>query len=171
MRAHVAALGTTSGPVVVWADPGAYLTIISNGQPIGHIGVLARRGTRAAGLKHAFAVIFEFAIAGLASSPSRDNKYAPVPELPSVDVDVSMTYGDHVSWAQIADAARGVSPLVAAIEFIDQYRGKGIPDGSRSITLRARLQPTTQTLTSEEAVAVANEIRKVEREKFGASER
>lgn len=171
VRAHVSPLATTPGAAVAWADPGASVAILSNGQPIGHIGVLARRGTRAAGLKHAFAVIFELAIDGLTSSPSRDNKYVPLPELPSVDVDVSMTYGDDVAWADIAGAARGVSPLVAAIEFIDQYRGKGIPEGSRSITLRAKLQPTSHTLTSEEAVAVANEIRRVETDTFGASER
>ncbi len=180
-RAHVSPLSTAghhaapTGAAVIdqapWADTGALSAIVSNDRVIGHLGVLARRGTRAAGLKHAVAVVFEFDINGLTSSPSRDNKYVALPELPSVDVDVSLTYADHVAWAGIAEAARGVSPLIAAIEFIDQYRGKGIPEGSRSITLRAKLQPTAQTLTSEEAVAVANEIRRVEREKFGATER
>jgi phenylalanyl-tRNA synthetase beta chain len=88
-----------------------------------------------------------------------------------VDVDVSLTYADGVAWAEIAATARAVDPLIAAIEFIDQYRGKGIPDGHRSITLRARLQPSTRTLTSEEAVAVANAIRAAAREKLGAIER
>ena len=62
-------------------------------------------------------------------------------------------------------------PLIAAITFVDQYRGKNIPEGQRSVTLRARLQPVDQTLTSEEAVAVANAIRQVEREQLGAIER
>ncbi|TAK12127.1 MAG: phenylalanine--tRNA ligase subunit beta [Acidobacteria bacterium] len=170
-RAHVAPLTLAAGGSAPWADAGACLSIASGGLTIGHVGVLARRGTRAAGLKHAFAAVFEFALDGLRSSPSRDNKYVALPELPSVDVDVSLTYADNVAWADIAEAARGVDPLIAAIEFIDQYRGKGIPDGHRSITLRARLQPTSQTLTSEEAVAIANLIREVERQKFGASER
>jgi phenylalanyl-tRNA synthetase beta chain len=172
VRAHVAALETLSAPApAAWADAAACVSIVSHGQAIGHLGVLNRRGTRAAGLKHAFAVIFELETGGLVSSPSRDNKYAALPELPSVDVDVSMTYPDAVAWADIETTARGVSPLISAIEFIDQYRGKGIPDGSRSITLRARLQPTAQTLTTEEAAAIANEIRRAEREKFGAAER
>jgi len=171
-RAHVSPLETGSAAApAAWADAGACVPIVSNGRTIGHLGVLNRRGVRAAGLKHAFAVIFELETSGLASSPSRDNKYVALPELPSVDVDVSMTYADTVAWADIARTARAVSPLIAAIEFIDQYRGKGIPEGSRSITLRARLQPTAQTLTTEEAAAIANEIRKVEREKFGATER
>jgi phenylalanyl-tRNA synthetase beta chain len=170
-RAHVSALSMADGSTATWADAGACVAIIANGKPVGHLGVLARRGTRAAGLKHAFAAIFEFDLGALDSSPSRDNAYRALPELPSVDVDVSMTYADNVAWADIAAAARGVSPLIAAIEFIDQYRGKGIPDGSRSITLRARLQPTSQTLTSEEAAAIAAEIRAAEREKHGAIER
>ena len=177
-RVHVAAVtiaapaaGTTAGDTAPWADAGALTTIVSNGTVIGHLGVLSRRGTRAAGLKHAFAAIFEFDLAGLTSSPSRENKYVALPELPSVEVDVSLTYADDISWAAIAEAARTVSPLIAAIEFVDQYRGKGIPEGHRSITLRARLQPTTQTLTSEEAVAVANAIREAERTQLGAVER
>lgn len=170
-RAHVSPLSTLVGAAVSWADGGACVAIQADGRTIGHLGVLARRGTRAAGLKHAFAVIFEFDMAGLSSSPSRDNKYVALPELPSVEVDVSLTYADAVAWADIAAAARAVSPVIAAIELIDQYRGKGIPEGSRSITLRARLQPTTQTLTSEEAAAIANDIRRVAKDKFGATER
>ncbi len=170
-RAHVSPLSTAVGAAVGWADGGASVAIEADGRAIGHLGVLARRGTRAAGLKHAVAVIFEFDMAGLSSSPSRDNQYVALPELPSVEVDVSLTYADAVAWADIAAAARAVSPVIAAIEFIDQYRGKGIPDGSRSITLRARLQPTTETLTSEEAAAIANEIRRVAKDKFGATER
>jgi phenylalanyl-tRNA synthetase beta chain len=179
-RAHVSTLRTTGHDRAAntagvdrapWADAAALSAVVSQGQTIGHLGVLARRGTRAAGLKHAFAVIFEFDIDGLVSSPSRDNQYRPLPELPSVDVDVSLIYADSVAWADIAAAAQAVNPLIADLEFIDQYRGKGIPEGSRSITLRARLQPTTHTLTSEEAAAIANEIRRVAREKFGAADR
>lgn len=173
-RAHVSTLATrpVSGtPYGPWADAGATVSITGDGGVIGQIGVLARRGTRAAGLKHGFAAIFEFDLAGLVSSPSRDNVYATLPELPSVEVDVSLTYADAVTWAEIAAAARGVSPLIAAIGFIDQYRGKGVPEGHRSITLRARLQPTAHTLTSEEAVAIANDIREVAKTRLGAIER
>lgn len=170
-RVHVAPVTTTAPASAPWADAGGCLAIVSNGQTIGELGVLNRRGTRAAGLKHAFAAVFEFALDGLVSSPSRDNKYTALPELPSVEVDVSLTYPDAVSWAAIAAAAQSVHPLIAAITFVDQYRGKNIPEGHRSVTLRARLQPVDQTLTSEEAVAVANAIRQVEREQLGAIER
>ena len=169
------ASGTAADDGAPWADSGALTAIVSEGHIIGHLGVLNRRGTKAAGLRHAFAAIFEFDITpgprGLVSAPSRDNTYVASPELPAVEVDVSLTYPDAVTWASIAEAAGGVSPLIAAIEFVDQYRGKGIPDGHRSVTLRARLQPTSQTLTSEEAVAVADAIRATERQRFGARER
>lgn len=170
-RAHVSAVTTVAGGSTTWADGGACVSISTGGATIGHLGVLNRRGTRAAGLKHAFAAIFELDIDGLVSSPSRSNGYTPLPELPSVEVDVSLTYPDDVAWSQIATTAQAVHPLIAAIEFIDQYRGKGIPDGHRSITLRARLQPTEQTLTSDEAVAVANAIREAERRDCRATER
>jgi phenylalanyl-tRNA synthetase beta chain len=173
-HAHVTPLSTgpaSATPYGPWADSGACVSILGDGGVIGQVGVLARRGTRAAGLKHAFAAIFELDLSGLASSPSRDNKYTALPELPSVDVDVSLTYPDAVTWAEIVDATWRVSPHVAGIAFVDQYRGKGIPDGHRSITLRARLQPTERTLTSEEATAVANKIREVAQKKLGAVSR
>jgi len=168
---HVADITAASSASAAWADSGACLAIVSGDRTIGALGVLSRRGTRAAGLKHAFAAVFEFDLDGLASSPSRHNKYIALPELPSVEVDVSLTYPDAVTWSAVADAAHSVSPLIAAIEFVDQYRGKGIPDGHRSITLRARLQPTSQTLTSEEAAAVATAIREIARQQLGAIER
>lgn len=173
-RAHVAGVTTSAtapSDGAPWADAGALSAIVSVDGTIGHLGVLGRRAARAAGLKHAFAVVFEFELSALVSSPSRNNSYTALPELPSVEVDVSLTYPDEITWAQIAEAARGVDEVIAAIEFIDQYRGKGIPDGHRSITLRARLQPTSQTLTSEAAAAVANTIRTVQRERLGAIER
>lgn len=168
---HVAEVSLEAGGAAPWADGGACLAILASGQAIGQLGILGRRGSRAADLKHAVAAVVELDLDGLTSSPSRDNAYTPAPELPSVDVDVSMVYPDAVTWADIARVAGAVDPLVAGIGFVDQYRGKGIPDGHRSITLRARLQPVDRTLTSEEAVAVANAIRAAERRECGAIER
>ncbi len=170
-RVHVAPVALVVPGMAPWADAGACVTIVSDGRRIGELGVLNRRGTRAAGLKHAFAAIFEIDIDGLVSTPSRENRFVALPELPSVAVDISLTYPDAVTWADIAGIARGVSPLIAAIEFVDQYRGKGIPEGHRSVTLRARLQPTAHTLTSDEAAEVAGAIREIERQQLGALER
>jgi phenylalanyl-tRNA synthetase beta chain len=175
-RAHVASLACQAGAPAPWADAGACVILTGPDGPIGHLGILNRRAARAAGLKHATAAVFEFALAGLPSSPSRENRYTPLPELPSIDVDVSLTYADTVSWSDIetvaARAARdAASNVTTTIEFIDQYRGSHVPDGHRSITLRARLQPHTQTLTSEAATAIASAIREAERTQLGAVER
>jgi phenylalanyl-tRNA synthetase beta chain len=182
-RAHVRAIVTrAAGTAAPWADIAAHAAIVpadgpitdqtdQTDQAIGSVGILNRRGTRAAGLKHAFAAIFELDLAALESSPSRSNVYTALPELPSVEVDVSLMYADSVTWARIAETAKAVSPLIAGIDFIDQYRGKGIPEGHRSITLRARLQPTERTLTTEEAAGIADAIRAAARATLGATER
>ncbi|MEO7193190.1 MAG: phenylalanine--tRNA ligase subunit beta [Vicinamibacterales bacterium] len=175
-RAHVADVTFEPGGGAPWSDAGASMTLAGPSGAIGHIGILNRRATRAAGLKHAVAAVFEFALDGLPSWPSRDNRYTPLPELPAIEIDVSLTYADTVSWTDIgaiaARAAATAAPDVdATIEFIDQYRGANIPEGHRSITLRARLQPRSHTLTSEAATAIATAIREAERTHAGASER
>jgi phenylalanyl-tRNA synthetase beta chain len=170
-RAHVAPIRTQPGALVAWADSGACVELWSEGIMVGHLGVLNRRGARAAGLKHGFAVVFELDLDLIKAHPSRDNKYTPLPELPPFDIDVSQIYPDTVPWASITTMVQGVDPLIASIEFVDQYRGTGIPEGYRSITLRAHLQPVSQTLTSDEASAVANAIRATVRERCGALDR
>ena len=175
-HAHLASLAMRPGSVAPWADAGASVVLTGPDGAIGHLGILNRRAARMAGLKHAFAAVFEFTLAALPSSPSRDNQYTSLPELPSTDVDVSLSYADSVAWESIAAVAAraakaAAGDVEATIAFVDQYRGPGISEGHRSITLRARLQPRAATLTSEAATAIADAIRQAERADLGAIER
>mgnify|MGYP003348655943 CR=1 FL=1 len=91
-RGHASVSGPVTSATALRCASGepACVTIESGGRAIGHLGILGRRGSRAADLKHAFAAVAEFDLDGLTSSPSRDNAYTAAPELPSVEVDVSL---------------------------------------------------------------------------------
>ncbi len=170
-RAHVSRVIVGPGAAPPWADPRAFSCLTIDDQAVGHLALLNRRGRDAAGLKHGHAVLFELNLFLLGRLSSRTNTFARIPDLPAVDIDVSLLCPDAVTWETIAEASRTVDPLIAAVTFVDQYRGKGIPDGYRSVTLRAHLQPADQTLTSEEAVAIANKIREMARERLKTVER
>jgi phenylalanyl-tRNA synthetase beta chain len=79
---------------------------------------------------------------------------APLPRHPLVIRDLSIIVSD-VLPAEIirgtiqTAAAQAPAPLVD-ITFFDRYQGKGIPDGSISLSLRLKFQAPDRTLTDSE---------------------
>jgi len=53
-------------------------------------------------------------------------------------------------WTDIARAVDGSAPAeLEDVQFVDIYRGKGIPDGKKSVTLSLRFRDEDGTLTHE----------------------
>ncbi len=48
--------------------------------------------------------------------------------------------------------------LITAIDVFDDYRGKGVPEGRKSLALSVTLQPTEKTLTDAEIEAISQKI-------------
>jgi len=158
-RVHVGPVRREPGPVPSWADPAANLTVASDAGIAGQLGVLNLRASQAAGLKRVFVVLLDVDLDRLVAIPSRENAFRQLPRLPSIDIDVTMVYADTVRWEAIARQVAAVNPLIAEVQFLDEYRGKEIPKGSRALSLRARLQHESRTLAMEEATAVGQAIR------------
>ena len=60
----------------------------------------------------------------------------------------------------LLEAVRGQVPaFVREVEVFDQYRGKGIEPGQKSLALRIVMQDTARTLTDSEVEAVMTSIR------------
>jgi phenylalanyl-tRNA synthetase beta chain len=165
---HVLPLTAQNGEQASWADADACLTLTTNGTAIGNLGLLSRRGAREVGIKHGYAAVFELEADKLIALPSRDNRFHRLPDLPTIDVDVNLVYCDSVTWQAIARSAAHASPLISDVQFIDEYRGTGIPPSHRSVTLRARLQPTARSLTSDEATVVTAAIKDAAKRNLGA---
>jgi len=55
--------------------------------------------------------------------------------------------------AQGADKA-----LVTAVQLFDEYVGKGIPEGKKSLAIAVTIQPKNQTLTDEELETISDKI-------------
>ena len=72
----------------------------------------------------------------------------------------------------ILAAARAVVPgFVKAVELFDQYRGKGVDPGQKSLALRIVMQDTDRTLTDSEVEAVMTSIREQLNQEFKATPR
>jgi phenylalanyl-tRNA synthetase beta chain len=75
----------------------------------------------------------------------------PLPRYPFVVRDLSIVVSDslpaEIIRGTIHAAARAVPAPLAATSFFDRYQGKGVPDGSVSLSIRLTFQSSERTLT------------------------
>lgn len=76
-----------------------------------------------------------------------------------VERDFAFVVEEAVPADKVVRAARGADKdLVSDVAVFDIYRGKGVPDGRKSIAVAVTLQPREKTLTDDEIEAVARKI-------------
>ena len=101
---------------------------------------------------------------------SRTNRYVRVPEYPTNEYDISFLVDSSVKWSEIYAAVlpkKSDDNLLREVLFVDEYKGKQIPDGKKSITLRLVIGSAEKTLTGPEIETVANGARKKLSKAFG----
>jgi len=70
-----------------------------------------------------------------------------------------MLIPEELAAVKITDCIRAVkSKEVEHVQIFDVYRGKGVPDGFKSIAVRIRYRSIERTLADEEIVALHKEI-------------
>ena len=94
---------------------------------------------------------------------SRTNRFTHLAEYPETDYDISMLFESGAAWTDIYDAIMGkkkASALLKNASFVDEYRGKQIPAGKKSVTIRLTIGSGEKTLTSQEIESAANQVMK-----------
>ena len=81
-----------------------------------------------------------------------------------------MVFDENVTWEEIYAVASKVE-LVREVRFIDEYRGKQIGDGKKSITFRTWIGSDEGTLTSDKIEAITAQMTKKLSKKFGGGVR
>ena len=145
-----------AGPA--WADATARIALAGPNGPAGTLAVVTKRARRLAGIKRGELVLFELDLDALEALPSRTNRFDPIANYPQADVDISLLFTVATSWSEIHEKA-GVGSPVRDVLFVDDYRGKGIPEGFKSMTLRLRIGEPGRTLTSEEINAARDKAK------------
>jgi phenylalanyl-tRNA synthetase beta chain len=71
-----------------------------------------------------------------------------------------MLFDVNTTWKEIYDAIMGekkAAALLKAATFIDEYRGKQVPKGKKSVTIRLTIGSMEKTLTSKDIEKTANQ--------------
>jgi len=92
-----------------------------------------------------------------------------LPSFPAIDRDVSAILADDVEWQALETAIRDLDPRhLEEVEFVTVFRGRQIPKGRKSLTLRLRFRAADRTLTHDDVDIVMNAVMSRLRERFDA---
>ena len=121
------------------------------------------------GIKNLTVLVFEMDTTLLRPLISRTNKFTHLAEYPVTDYDISMLFDSATTWEEIdAVIAKKEAGPVKAAGFVDEYRGKQIPAGKKSVTIRLTIGSNEKTLTSDEIEAAAGSVMKQLTKRLGA---
>ena len=130
-----------------WADPKAWLNILAGEAVIGSLGLMNGQAARQADIKHAHVALFELDLEQVQPLPSRSNTFEPLPLFPLVEQDYSVLLDEEVTWLEVSKA---LEKGIRRLDFIEEYRGKQVPAGKKSLMFRVTFGSDEGTLTAKE---------------------
>ena len=154
-----------------WQDPAVFTTLRVADVAVGVLARVNNRCCRAAGIKRGEVVAFELDLGLLEPHVTRENRYHPLPAYPHTGFDLTLLVADSVSWREMEGEIRALGSELRALDWIGEYRGKGVDPGMRALTFRVRLGQDDRTLTAEEAEQVRARVLGVAESRFGARQR
>lgn len=139
---------------------------------LGYMGQVSQSACKAMDVKESNVFYFELSIPVLAAAFKREfwqevHKMKPVSSFPSSWRDLSFTIDEQHEWAMIEKAFNGVKDL-AEVKLIDVFKGKNVPAGQRSLTVRFIFSSMEKTLTDVEISERLKGVLEKLQNKFGA---
>ena len=93
----------------------------------------------------------------------------PLTTFPAATQDVALTLAADIPAADVLETLReGAGELLEHIELFDDYRGKGIDEGQKSLAFGMRFRAADRTLTADEASEARQAAVQLAAEKYGA---
>ncbi|RMG40879.1 MAG: phenylalanine--tRNA ligase subunit beta, partial [Planctomycetota bacterium] len=143
--------------------------LLLEGQTFGWLGEVSRNARERLDL-HEECTVVELRLAELERHARLIPQFREFPRYPAVLRDLNFVLDEAVRWAELeAVIRRAAGPLLKAVSFGGQYRGKQIPPGKKSYLVTLTFQAADRTLTSDEVDAAQNAVIEACREKLGAT--
>jgi phenylalanyl-tRNA synthetase beta chain len=149
--------------------PGQTAEIRLGGKPIGRLGMLHPAAQARLGLDRPV-VLFELMLAALRNG--KIPNFREFSRFPSIRRDLAILVDESTSAQTVLDCARkAAGSLLVNLELFDEYRGKGIDSGRKSLALGLTLQDSSRTLNEDDAERVKTQVMSALRAELGAQPR
>lgn len=144
-----ACVDVTTASTPSWlADAGA---ITINGTHFGDMGVLSPAAAKACGLDEGQWLAASLRPAPWLSAESAERQAHRLADLPAMERDLSAIVREDVPWRTLSMIVHGLQlQWLEAVDFVTVWRGKGVPEGHKSVTMRLRFRDDQRTLTRED---------------------
>ena len=88
-----------------------------------------------------------------------ENLYQPLPRFPSVERDIAVVCDNALTAAEVEACIQSAGgKLLRSVKLFDVYRGKGIPEGKKSLAFALELRSDDRTLTESDSTEVMTAI-------------
>ena len=149
--------------------PGRTGALVAAGEEVGYVGELHPAVAEEADLPGR-ATVLELDLDRLLTLAGGRIVAASLSTFPAATQDVSLTLPSEVPAGEVRAAlAEGAGALLESVRLVDDYRGEGVPEGSKSLTFALRFRADDRTLTAAEASAAKMAGVAVAAERFGAA--
>jgi phenylalanyl-tRNA synthetase beta chain len=146
---HGADVRVEAGGAPDWIDPGGI--IVLNGEPLGWLGRVKPSLQEAAGLDTGTLCTAVLRPGPWMHAAIADTDALAPPVYPSIERDISAIVPEDTSWTTLSDVINALNlDMHQATNFVTVYRGKGIAEGHKSVSLRLCFRAPDRTLTREE---------------------
>jgi phenylalanyl-tRNA synthetase beta chain len=136
--------------------PGQCAQIWVEGQSCGWIGRISPQLQEFVELE---SPIFAFELDWDLINKSNIPQFSPASRFPVIGRDLSFVFSNDITAAKIRACIRkSAGELLATLDLVDIYRGKGIKEGKKSATYRLTLQSNSRSLTDKEADNITGRI-------------
>ena len=160
--------GPARAPSDASYHPGRCATVWSGSNCIGMFGQIHPLVARNYGVD-AELYCAELSFDELALAKGPDPEYVPLPKFPAVTRDIAVVCDEAVTVGALEEGIRrGAQGLLKEVTLFDIYRGKGIPEGKKSVAFNLVLRADDRSLTSEEADADVASILSLLEQELGA---
>jgi len=122
--------------------------VLHGDRVIGIFGQVADEYQAAFGIDKPVFVI-DIDIEALIPSMKEVSSYTEASDFPAVRRDLSILVDRKATFADIGSAMKKCTPMIEEIDLVEVYRGKGIPEGKKSMTFGIRFRAPDKTLSAE----------------------
>jgi phenylalanyl-tRNA synthetase beta chain len=143
--------------------------VLLDGTRVGVLGRVSKSANEKLGLRNS-STIAELLLEPLILATQFVRRFQPISPYPAVDRDLNLVVSENTRWADLASVVRqSAGPLLTNLEYREDYRGKGIPDGHKSLLFSVTFRSIESTLKTEDVDGFVQSILKATGERLGAS--